>query len=82
MFRYGSKDQSSLQSKLHEEMEGIRDNQVVAGSPGWDWFLNQVITKRTDSTCLIEDLEGEERDLVNMSSNNYLGKMCSYIKKC
>lgn len=48
----------------------------VAGSPGWDWFLNQVITKRTDSTCLIEDLEGEDRDLVNMSSNTYLGLSC------
>merc|ERR1712106_8749 len=48
----------------------------VKGSPGWDWFLNQVITARTDATCSLVDLGGDERSLINMSSNSYLGLSC------
>eukprot|EP00092_Neocalanus_flemingeri_P014356 GFUD01015486.1.p1 GENE.GFUD01015486.1~~GFUD01015486.1.p1 ORF type:complete len:413 (-),score=130.19 GFUD01015486.1:19-1257(-) len=75
MFQYANKDKTSLSAKLHEEMEGMRANHVK-GSPGWDWFLNQVLTKRTDATCTVEDLDGEEKDLINMSSNTYLGLSC------
>ena len=61
MFQYANKDEISLGKKLHEEMEGMRANHVK-GSPGWDWFLNQVITKRTDATFVLEGLDGEEKD--------------------
>ena len=72
MFQYASKDQTSLTSKLREEMAGMKSAHVK-GSPGWDWFLNQVITARTDATCSLVDLGGDERSLINMSSNSYLG---------
>ena len=72
MFQYASKEHTSLDKKLQEEMEGMKRNHVE-GSPGWNWFLNQVITKRSDATCSVVDLEGVERDMINMSSNTYLG---------
>ena len=72
MFQYANKEDTSLERKLQEEMEGMRRHHVE-GSPGWDWFLNQVITNRTDATCSVVDLDGVERDMMNMSSNTYLG---------
>ena len=74
MFKYANKNEKSLSKKIKEEMEGIRANHPK-GSSGWDWFIDQVITKRTDTTCSFRSLDGEEKDLINMASNTYLGKM-------
>jgi len=75
MFHFAKDPKASFEEKLRLEMEGMRATHVP-GSPGWNWFLNQPILKKDDSTCEIEDLSGKKRTLVDFTTNNYLGFSC------
>ena len=72
MFFFSKDIKATLDEKIETEMKGMRATHVP-GSPGWDWFLKQPILKKSDSACEVQDLVGENRTLLDFTTNNYLG---------
>ena len=72
MFFFVKDSKASLDEKIETEMAGMRASHVP-GSPGWKWFLEQPMLKKSDSACTVQDLSGETRELLDFTTNNYLG---------
>lgn len=72
MFHFVKDPKTNLNEKVDIEMEGLRANHL-SGSPGWNWFLDQPSVQQTDVNFKVQDLSGEIRDLLDFTSNNYLG---------
>ena len=62
-----------LEDKLRTRLEEVDNVEMASLSPGWSWFNEQFVLGKTERMSMVRCLDGEQRQLLGMIHNNYLG---------
>ena len=62
-----------LEDKLRARLEKMDKVEMASLSPGWSWFNDQFVLGKTERTSMVRCFDGEQRQLLGMIHNNYLG---------
>ena len=62
-----------LEDKLKTRLEEMDRVEMASLSPGWSWFNDQFVLGKVERMSMVRCFDGEERQLLGMIHNNYLG---------